>query len=164
MPNGPLTDALSCANSSHKERLRPACGSCDVVGVNLRLEFVMPPAARITDMTVCPAVAPGPVPHVGGPIITGEPTVITCFQPQARISDKAMCAPGIPATIVKGSMTVIVGNKPAARIGDTTSHGGVIVSGCPTVLIGDMPAIPLLFVGKPCLKSAAAAGSPFVKA
>ena len=30
--------------------------------------------------------------------------------------------------------------KPAARMGDTTSHGGVIILGCPTVLIGSMPA------------------------
>ena len=124
----------------------------------------MPPAARITDMTACPAVAPGPTPHVGGPIITGEPTVLTCFQPQARVSDTAMCAPGIPAKIVKGSATVFVGGKPAARIGDTTNHGGVIVSGCPTVIIGDMSSPLLPFIGKPCLRTAAKAGSPFVKA
>jgi len=30
--------------------------------------------------------------------------------------------------------------KPAARIGDTTSHGGAIVAGAPTVLIGGVPA------------------------
>lgn len=29
---------------------------------------------------------------------------------------------------------------PAARMGDMTTHGGVIVSGLPTVLIGGMPA------------------------
>ncbi len=32
---------------------------------------------------------------------------------------------------------MLVGNKPAARMGDQTSHGGVIITGCPTVLIGD---------------------------
>ncbi len=31
-------------------------------------------------------------------------------------------------------------SPPAARIGDTTAHGGVIVAGEPTVLIGGMPA------------------------
>jgi uncharacterized Zn-binding protein involved in type VI secretion len=31
-------------------------------------------------------------------------------------------------------------SKPAARMGDATSHGGVIVAGCPTVLIGGQPA------------------------
>lgn len=30
--------------------------------------------------------------------------------------------------------------KPAARMGDTTVHGGSIVAGCPTVLIGGKPA------------------------
>lgn len=29
---------------------------------------------------------------------------------------------------------------PAARMGDLTAHGGVIVLGCPTVLIGGQPA------------------------
>lgn len=96
----------------------------------------MPPAARITDMTACPAVAPGPVPHVGGPIITGSPNVITGFMPQARVTDKSICAPGIPDTIVKGSATVKINGLPAARIGDSMSHGGKIVTGLPTVNIG----------------------------
>ena len=30
--------------------------------------------------------------------------------------------------------------KPAARMGDTTAHGGTIIIGCPTVLIGGKPA------------------------
>ena len=29
---------------------------------------------------------------------------------------------------------------PAARLGDSTAHGGVIVVGCPTVMIGGQPA------------------------
>ena len=68
----------------------------------------MPPAARLTDMHTCPMQTPGlpPIPHVGGPII------------------------------VKGSATVMIGGKPAARMGDTTAHGGNIVMGCPTVMIG----------------------------
>jgi uncharacterized Zn-binding protein involved in type VI secretion len=31
-------------------------------------------------------------------------------------------------------------SKPAARMGDPTAHGGVLVAGCPTVLIGGQPA------------------------
>ena len=63
------------------------------------------PAARITDMHVCPMTT-GPVPHVGGPILpAGEPTVL-------------------------------IGGMPAARMGDSTAHGGTIVAGEPTVLIG----------------------------
>jgi uncharacterized Zn-binding protein involved in type VI secretion len=38
--------------------------------------------------------------------------------------------------VIKGSATVMVGGMPAARMGDSTSHGGVITLGCPTVLIG----------------------------
>jgi uncharacterized Zn-binding protein involved in type VI secretion len=34
-------------------------------------------------------------------------------------------------------------SKPAARMGDLTAHGGTIVVGCPTVLIGGMPAARL---------------------
>ncbi|MDD5675176.1 MAG: PAAR domain-containing protein [Chitinivibrionales bacterium] len=41
-------------------------------------------------------------------------------------------------------MSVFIYNpmgKPAARLGDTTAHGGTITGpGCPTVLIGGMPA------------------------
>jgi len=35
-----------------------------------------------------------------------------------------------------GSVTVLIGGQPAARMGDMTVHGGVIVMGCPTVIIG----------------------------
>jgi len=93
-----------------------------------------PPAARITDLHTCPMVT-GVVPHVGGPIITGMPTVLTGNQPQARVTDIAICT-GPPDMIIKASSTVLVGGLPAARIGDTTVHGGVIVTGLPTVLIG----------------------------
>jgi uncharacterized Zn-binding protein involved in type VI secretion len=92
------------------------------------------PAARITDMHACPMVT-GIVPHVGGPIITGFPTVITGSMLQSRVTDMCVCV-GPPDMIVKGSATVLVGGLPAARIGDTTVHGGTIVMGFPTVLIG----------------------------
>ncbi len=92
------------------------------------------PASRITDMHVCPMVT-GIIPHVGGPIVKGMPTVITGMMPQARVTDLAVCV-GPPDMIAKGSMTVLVGSLPAARIGDLSAHGGAIVSGFPTVLIG----------------------------
>ena len=97
----------------------------------------MPPAARIGDMHTCPMVNPGtpPPPHVGGPITTGAPTVIIGGSPAARVTDMATCA-GPPDTIAMGSPTVIICGQMAARIGDNTVHGGVIVAGCPTVLIG----------------------------
>jgi uncharacterized Zn-binding protein involved in type VI secretion len=92
------------------------------------------PAARMTDMHVCPMVT-GIVPHVGGPIILGCFTVLTGSLPQARVSDMAVCV-GPPDMIALGSFTVLVGSLPAARMGDLTAHGGTIVLGLPTVLIG----------------------------
>lgn len=93
------------------------------------------PAARITDMHVCPMFN-GPVPHVGGPILPpGCPTVLIGKLPAARVTDMAVCV-GPPDVIVKGSATVLIGKLPAARMGDQTAHGGVIVAGYPTVLIG----------------------------
>ncbi|MGY3794254.1 PAAR domain-containing protein [Aquimarina sp. 433] len=95
----------------------------------------MPPAARITDMHVCPMVT-GVVPHVGGPILSaGEPTVLIGGLPAARVGDMATCV-GPPDTIIMGSGTVMIGGMPAARMGDSTAHGGTIVMGLLTVIIG----------------------------
>ena len=96
------------------------------------------PAARLTDMHVCPMVTPGlpPIPHVGGPIVgPGTPTVFIGGMPAAVMGDNAVCV-GPPDVIIKGSATVMIGGKPAARMGDSTAHGGSIVLGLPTVLIG----------------------------
>jgi uncharacterized Zn-binding protein involved in type VI secretion len=93
------------------------------------------PAARVLDMHVCPMVTVL-VPHVGGPILPPCcPTVLTGGMPQARVTDMAVCV-GPPDVIVLGSFTVLVGGMPAARMGDLTAHGGTIVLGCFTVLIG----------------------------
>lgn len=92
-------------------------------------------AARVTDMHVCPMVN-GTVPHVGGPVLpAGCPTVLIGGMPAARVGDMCLCT-GPPDSIVKGSATVQIGGMPAARMGDSTAHGGMIVIGCPTVLIG----------------------------
>jgi len=98
----------------------------------------MPPAARLTDMHVCPMLTPGvpPIPHVGGPIIgPGVPTVLIGKLPAAVVGDICTCV-GPPDSIVKGSATVIIGGKPAARMGDTCSHGGSIALGAFNVMIG----------------------------
>lgn len=98
----------------------------------------MPPAARLTDMHVCPMQTPGvpPIPHVGGPIVgPGCPTVLIQGLPASVLGDTATCV-GPPDSIVKGSATVMIGGVPAARMGDSTAHGGTITLGCPTVLIG----------------------------
>ncbi len=98
----------------------------------------MPPAARITDMHVCPMVTPAivPIPHVGGPVVgPGVPNVLIGKLPAAVVGDNCICV-GPPDAIVKASATVLIGGRPAARIGDTTAHGGSIVLGYPTVMIG----------------------------
>ena len=95
----------------------------------------MKPAARLTDMHVCPMVT-GLVPHVGGPIVSpGGPTVLIGGLPSATVGSMCVCV-GPPDSIIMGSTTVLISGKPAARMGDPTAHGGVIVMGCPTVLIG----------------------------
>lgn len=118
----------------------------------------MPPAARITDMHVCP-MFDGPKPHVGGPILPpAASTVLIGNLPAARITDLATCI-GPPDVIVRGSSTVLINNLMAARIGDNTAHGGVIVSGCMTVIIGETG------MGLPpqaqALINAAKTGAPF---
>ena len=96
----------------------------------------MPAAARVGDLHNCPQVNPGPAPHVGGPILpVGCPTVLVGGQPAARVGDAAACS-GPPDAIARGSETVVIGNSQAARLGDLTVHGGVVASGCATVIIG----------------------------
>lgn len=98
----------------------------------------MPPAARLSDFHQCPLMNPTvpPTPHVGGPVAgPGDPTVLIGGLPAAKLGDTAICA-GPPDTIVKGSTTVMIGGAPAARMGDKTAHGGTILGGLPSVMIG----------------------------
>jgi uncharacterized Zn-binding protein involved in type VI secretion len=96
----------------------------------------MMPCARITDMHVCPLLT-GLVPHVGGPIMPpGVPTVLVGMLPAAPLGNLALCAAPAPDVIVMGSATVLTGGRPQARILDPCAHGGVIVAGLPTVLVG----------------------------
>src|SRR3954470_6583187 len=93
------------------------------------------PAARAGDMHVCPMVT-GIVPHVGGPILPpGAITVLISGMPAAQVGSMCVCV-GPPDVIALGSFTTLVGGMPAARLGDMTAHGGAIVLGAPTVLIG----------------------------
>jgi uncharacterized Zn-binding protein involved in type VI secretion len=93
------------------------------------------PASRITDMHVCPMVT-GIVPHVGGPILPpGCPTVLIGGLPAARITDMCVCV-GPPDVIVTGAFTVLIGGLPAAHMTSMTAHGGTVILGYPTVLVG----------------------------
>lgn len=69
------------------------------------------PAARLTDMHVCPMQTPGvpPIPHVGGPIVgPGAPTVLIGGMPAAVMGDSCVCV-GPPDAIVAGCPTVLIG-------------------------------------------------------
>jgi len=94
------------------------------------------PAARVGDLHVCP-MWDGPKPHVGGPVLpAGVPNVLIGGMPAATSGSLCTCA-SAPDTIVMGSGGVLIGGMPAARMGDMTAHGGNIVVGCFTVLIGE---------------------------
>jgi uncharacterized Zn-binding protein involved in type VI secretion len=96
------------------------------------------PAARISDMHMCPLATPAvvPIPHVGGPVTgPGAPTVLIGGVPAAVLGDICTCV-GPPDTIISGSSTVLICGRPAARFGDSTAHGGSIVAGFASVLIG----------------------------
>ncbi|HTO73327.1 MAG TPA: PAAR domain-containing protein [Gemmatimonadales bacterium] len=93
------------------------------------------PAARITDMHVCPMVT-GIVPHVGGPVLPpGAITVLVGGLPAARVGDMCVCV-GPPDVIVTGAFTVLMGGMPAAQMTSMTAHGGTVILGAPTVLVG----------------------------
>jgi uncharacterized Zn-binding protein involved in type VI secretion len=89
----------------------------------------MPNATRVGDAHVCPV-------HTGGPVNDGSTSVNIGGQPAARAGDRAKCS-GPDDTIVQGSPTVFIDGRPAARVGDKCAHTGMIVSGCPTVNIGN---------------------------
>ncbi len=95
----------------------------------------MPPAARVGDDHECTEVT-GVVPHVGGPISgPGAPTVLIESMPASIVGDTCECN-GPPDTAAMGSTTVLISGAPAVRLGDETAHGGVIVAGSGTVMIG----------------------------
>ena len=93
------------------------------------------PAATITSMHICPKVT-AKVPHVGGPVVVGSPNVKIGGLPAARKGDRLVCV-GPPDSISQGSSSEFINGKPAARMRDGTAHGGKIVIGNPTVLVGD---------------------------
>ena len=94
------------------------------------------PAATVGSMHVCPMVTVL-VPHVGGPVLPAGAcmTVLIGGLPAAIVGTMCTCV-GPPDSIVMGSPTVMIGGMAAARMGDTTAHGGSIVLGVMTVLIG----------------------------
>ncbi len=93
------------------------------------------PAATLTSYHVCPDKT-GKKKHVGGPVATSSSNVFVGGLPVARIGDSLVCR-GPSDTIAEGSASVSANGKAVARTSDGTAHGGKIVEGNPTVLIGD---------------------------
>ncbi|MEJ1961448.1 MAG: PAAR domain-containing protein [Gammaproteobacteria bacterium] len=92
----------------------------------------MPAAARVTDSTAHPGTILGP----------GVATVLIAGLPACVAGDSHKCNFTPPPqshgtnNILGGSGTVMIGKRPAARIGDATMCGAVIVTGAATVIIG----------------------------
>lgn len=96
------------------------------------------PGARIGDMHVCPMITPGlpPIPHVGGPVLPPvAPTVLKGGMPAATVTSMCVCV-GPPDSLVMGSPTTLVGGLPSGRVMSATAHGGMVVIGLPTALVG----------------------------
>lgn len=103
------------------------------------------PAARVTDMHVCPMTAGAPLPIVPPAAIR----VLIGGMPAARMTDLCACVGPPPApvdAILLGSFTVLIQGLPAARMGDPTAKGGAITTGWPTVLIGEAGVVPPMTV------------------
>ncbi len=95
----------------------------------------MSQAARNGDMHSCP-LSNGNVPHVGGPILPGaNSTVLIDGIPASVVGDSCICV-GSTDSIIQGSTTVLINGTAAARLGDATAHGGSIIAGSLTVMIG----------------------------
>ncbi len=92
------------------------------------------PIAVLGSYHTCPA-STGRTPHIGGPVLASSSNVFIGGIPAALQGDKLVCC-GPPDTITGGSASVFINGKAVARMGDETAHGGKIVAGNPTVLIG----------------------------
>lgn len=106
------------------------------------------PAARVGDFHTCPMVTPlpGPVPplpHVGGPIVVGIPTVLLGGMPAARTTSSALCiTPAGPAPI-DAIAPPAAGTPPSVLIGLGGAAGPVTYS-----IVGNPALWFKLFPGK----------------
>jgi uncharacterized Zn-binding protein involved in type VI secretion len=87
--------------TSHGTPLSPGPGSFNV------LIGGMPAWKATSDFHTCPLVT-GTVPHVGGVVVMGSPTVLINNLPAARLGD-IITESGPPNTIIIGCTTVIIG-------------------------------------------------------
>jgi len=122
------------------------------------------PVARLNDFHLCPMQTPAvvPIPHVGGPVMgPGAATVLAGGIPVAVVGDLAVCV-GPPDILATGSPTVHAMGRPVVRITDPTAHGGMVVAGFPTVMVGDSGGAGSAQAAT--MSAAKAGGSAFVRA
>jgi uncharacterized Zn-binding protein involved in type VI secretion len=83
------------------------------------------PAARAGDMHTCPMVCPAPpaIPHVGGPITMGVPTVMIGGMPAATVGSICTCT-GPPDSVMMGCNTVLIGTGGGGGGGAGASGSG----------------------------------------
>jgi uncharacterized Zn-binding protein involved in type VI secretion len=80
------------------------------------------PAARVTDIHVCPMLT-GPAPHVGGPVTMGGNMVLIGNMPASRSTSIVTCA-GPPDVLTMGCPTVLVGDAGGGSGGGGGGGGG----------------------------------------
>lgn len=93
------------------------------------------PVCLLSHTHTCPLVDPGPKPHIGGPVSdAGQNFVRFNGIPLAVEGGNCICT-GMPGndTMASGSRMVRINGRGLMRVGDTTSHGGVMVTGVPTM-------------------------------
>ena len=93
------------------------------------------PAVFMGSLHVCPSVT-AIVPHVGGPAIGTAATVLVGGPPAVNLGDTSVCV-GPPDKVAAASATVMAHGKPMARMTDPCGHGGKIMLGMPTIIVGD---------------------------
>lgn len=92
------------------------------------------PAATEGSQHTCPK-SEGSKPHIGGPALKGSTNVTFANRGALRIGDPLQCNGPIDK-VKTGSSTVTINSRPAARANDTSEHGGRIVDGINSILIG----------------------------
>lgn len=121
------------------------------------------PIARVNDFHLCPMQTPAvvPIPHVGGPVVgPGAVTVWAGGMPVSVVGDIAICV-GPPDVMATGAPTVFAEGRPVVRITDTSAHGGMVIVGLPTVMVGDSGGAGTSQAGT--MSAAKAGGSAFVR-
>lgn len=96
------------------------------------------PICHLGHPHVCPAVDPGPKPHIGGPATSAGQSIVKVNGIPVLVDGggKCLCS-GVPTTVgaSKGSSRVKINGKGIMRLGDSTGHGGKMAAGFPLITV-----------------------------